>query len=89
MNTELGIVTQNGNVSIYTPDSTAVKQVIYDADTKNLDIQYIGGKWYRYRNVSDEVFQNLVQASSVGKFVNKNIIAYYEYDEIHESDLRI
>ena len=59
--------------------STNIKGSIYDRDTKELIIEFNGGRKYTYENVSDVVAANLRRAKSQGVFFNKEIARNYKY----------
>jgi hypothetical protein len=47
--------------------------VRYDRAVRELDITFISGKTYRYKNVPLEVYVALLQAESKGEFFNNSI----------------
>jgi hypothetical protein len=53
--------------------SSTVRSVRYDHDTRALDITFIGGKTYRYLNVPLDVYVAFIGAKSKGEFFNDNI----------------
>ena len=53
--------------------STNIKGSIYNRETKELIIEFNGGRKYRYDEVSDVVAANLRRAKSQGVFFNKEI----------------
>lgn len=61
-------------------DSTAVLKIGHDG--YNLFVQYVGGNWYKYRNVPETVFEQLCNANSlghsVGRLINKEIKPKYK-----------
>lgn len=57
-------------------ESSAVLNVGYDGDA--LFVQFVGGEWYKYRHVSETVFDELCKAESVGQFVNEHIKPVYK-----------
>lgn len=57
-------------------DSSAVLKVGYDG--VNLLVQYVGGDWYKYHNVSAVVFERLCNADSAGEFINKEVKPKYK-----------
>lgn len=56
--------------------SSAVLKLGYDGDT--LFVQFVGGKWYKYFHVPEDVFKRLCEADSVGQFVNEEIKPNYK-----------
>jgi KTSC domain len=55
-------------------DSTNLKSVGYDADSKTLEVEFDQGRVYRYFGVSVALHEQLMKATeSHGKFFNKYI----------------
>ncbi|MFL5816455.1 MAG: KTSC domain-containing protein [Conexibacter sp.] len=63
-------------------ESRAVESVGYDARTRTLEVEYVGGGVYRYRGVSQRVHETLMQAESHGEFVNRRIKPYYRCERV-------
>ena len=53
-------------------DSSNVKDVDYNRRTKELTIEFIGGRKYLYRNISGQRFGAFMRADSPGKYVNEH-----------------
>jgi len=51
----------------------------YDADTQALEVQYQNGGVYQYQGVSQEVFDQLMNAPSKGTFINRQIKNSYVF----------
>lgn len=51
--------------------SSAIRSVGYDPDTKILSIEFNHGKVYDYLDVSEETFEEMLKAPSIGKFYNQ------------------
>lgn len=49
-------------------ESTNIKSVGYDVDTKTLEVEFLTGAVYQYRDVPPEKYQELLEAESVGKY---------------------
>ena len=64
-------------------DSSQVKAIGYDEETKTLAVQfkYGAGAIYHYADVSKETFDAFVSAESIGSFFGKNIkqLAFKKY----------
>ena len=54
-------------------DSSSVASVGYDRATFELEIEFRNGRTYRYQQVPIGAFRLLLQAPSVGQFVNEQI----------------
>jgi hypothetical protein len=53
-----------------------------DWDNGILIIEFKGGTQYRYFDVPDGVYQELMSAASKGKFVNENIKGRFEFEKL-------
>ena len=62
--------------------SSAIKNVTYNAHTRSLKVQFIGGQLYEYQNVPVEVYDAFCQAESLGKFFNENVKTKFNKDEM-------
>ena len=61
-------------------NSSAVDRVHHDEQTGTLDIWYSGGDRYSYFDVSQEVYEALLAAPSIGAFVNSQIKSNYRFE---------
>jgi len=61
--------------------SSAVRSVGYDATDWVLQVEFAGGAVYNYFRVPPEELARLVNAQSIGTYVNRSIKPYYEYEE--------
>jgi hypothetical protein len=59
--------------------SSNVSSVGYDAATQTLEVEFTSGIIYQYFDVPEPVYQQLIQAASVGAFFNGNIKGSYRY----------
>jgi lysyl-tRNA synthetase class 2 len=57
--------------------SSVVAAVAYDAATRDLDVEFVGGALYRYREVPREEVDGLLDAGSPGRYLNTRIIPRY------------
>jgi hypothetical protein len=58
-------------------DSSSVTRVGHDEATQDLTVEFTGGRKYVYADVPETVYENLLTAKSVGKFVNDKIKSKY------------
>lgn len=65
-------------------ESTNVKWVGWNDQT--LHVSFVSGKLYLYRKVPLEVYDRLICAPSVGKFLNAEVKGKYEYSEVPAGD---
>ena len=59
-------------------DSSAIASVGYDAAKEELEVEVRSGNVYRYFDVPQEVYQDLLQAPSKGRFFGSFIRGQYE-----------
>jgi len=60
-------------------DSSSVRRVGYEEERQILYIQFVDGDLYQYFRVPASEVIELLQAKSIGWFVNKRIKPYYDY----------
>ncbi|HKO53227.1 MAG TPA: KTSC domain-containing protein [Polyangiaceae bacterium] len=63
-------------------ESSSVARVGYDPETFELEIEFRNGRSYRYQQVPIAAYRLLLQAPSVGEFVNKQIKPRFEAKEV-------
>lgn len=61
-------------------DSSAIARAAYDPAALTLDLWYRGGDLYRYFDVAERVYEDLLAASSAGQFVNREIKPNHRYE---------
>lgn len=62
--------------------STNLSRVRYD-DSKNiLEIEFQGGRVYQFFDVPKQVFEDLLNAESNGKFFHEQIKGHYRYARV-------
>ena len=54
-------------------NSTSVVSVGYDAKAATLEVEFQGGRVYQYRHVPIAAYRLLLQAPSIGDYVNRVI----------------
>ncbi|RDZ61344.1 MULTISPECIES: KTSC domain-containing protein [Haloferax] len=62
--------------------SSNLSSVGYDESTQLLEIEFNGGRVYQYFNVPQGIHQELMSASSHGKYFHRNIKDNYSYDQV-------
>jgi hypothetical protein len=62
--------------------SSTITSVEYDDEARELDITFTSGKKYRYFNVPLEIYVELLDAGSKGKFFNDNIKGVFAFVEV-------
>jgi hypothetical protein len=70
-------------------NSAAARAFGYDYDAETLDVEFTGGRVYRYFEVPNEVYERLMTADSIGRFLNSEIVnGGYAYEEVKKPKLR-
>lgn len=65
-------------------ESSMVHSIGYDPDTKRLRVKFKDGGLYAYTGVPQSVYDKLMDAQSIGKFMRANVIGVYEAYKITE-----
>ena len=52
-------------------------------------MQFIGGEWYKYINVPENVYRQFLKAASKGYFVNKFIKPIYREENLTNQELEM
>jgi len=64
-------------MQLVTVDSSMIHAVGYDKETQELEVVYTSGKIWRYTNVPEQIYQQLLAAESKGSFMRSCIIGMY------------
>ena len=62
--------------------SSNVASVGYDPHTMTLEVEFTSDSVYQYFDVPETVYHELMNAASVGRFLNQNIKDIYRYAQI-------
>ena len=62
--------------------SESIAAIGYDDDTETLEVEFVTGRVYRYRGVSQDVFEDFRQAPSKGAFFNQHIKNAYPWEQV-------
>jgi hypothetical protein len=63
-------------------NSTNIITIGYDAGSKTLEVEFQSGKVYQYSNVPEDIYQELMAASSKGQFFHDNVMNQYDFTEV-------
>jgi len=63
-------------------ESSNLKAIGYDSETKRLRVQFSSGGIYEYTDVAGDVADEFMMAESAGKFFHKNIRNMYKTEKI-------
>lgn len=66
--------------------STSVVSAGYEADGGLLELEFKGGRLYRYRDVPSGVFEWLLRTPNKGAYVQRMIADRYAYEAVPVSD---
>lgn len=63
-------------------DSSNVARVGHDEDSSTLQVEFLNGGTYQYFDVPEYHYTGLLNASSVGKYLNDHIKGSYRYSKV-------
>jgi len=66
----------------YTVASSNIASIGYDADTDTLEVEFLSGAIYQYYNVPQNMYDQLIQAGSKGRFLNTYFKNAYPYSRV-------
>lgn len=62
--------------------STVIRSYRYDPLERQLDVEFVSGRRYRYHEVPDDVYERMRRAFSKGEFFNVNVRDRYRFTEL-------
>lgn len=62
--------------------SSNIASIGYDYDTEILEVEFLNGSVYEYRNVTSVIYEELMNAASHGSYFNREIRMTYSYEKI-------
>lgn len=64
-------------------NSSNIRSIGYDLQVAVLEVEFTSGDIYQYYDVPEHLYQEFLRASSLGGFLNDNIVKYhYRYRKI-------
>jgi len=63
-------------------NSSNIQSIGYDVQSTTLEVEFTSGDVYQYFDVPDFLYQQFLNASSHGQFLNDNIRYNYRYQKI-------
>ncbi|PSQ70958.1 MAG: KTSC domain-containing protein [Bacteroidetes bacterium QH_9_67_14] len=66
-------------MQLTTVESSMIHAAGYDAEGRELEVVFNSGKVYRYRDVDEDVFEELLDAESKGRYMQAHVIGVYPY----------
>jgi hypothetical protein len=62
--------------------SSTIQSIAHDPSTETLEVKFNNGSTYRYSDVPASVHSDLMDSSSVGKFLNSHIKGQYSHEQV-------
>lgn len=62
--------------------SSNINSIGYDPDTETLEVEFLNGTIYQYFNVPRNMYDQLMQEGSKGRFLNTYIKNAYPYSRV-------
>lgn len=66
----------------HTVSSSSIERVAYDSSSMTLTVEFKHGGAYQYFDVPDQIYQELVNASSPGQYLAQNVKSAYRYSRM-------
>ena len=63
-------------------NSSNIKSVSYDSDTKDMTTVFKGDSKYVYRDIPSDTYKKFTESNSAGKFFYSNIKNHYKYSKL-------
>ena len=63
-------------------NSSNIRSIGYDPQLTTLEVEFTSGDIYQYFNVPEYLYQQFLNASSHGQFLNDNIRYNYRYQKV-------
>ena len=63
-------------------DSSNIESIGYDAASKILEVEFRNGSIYQYKGISQEIYNELMEADSVGSFLHRIIKNVYACERV-------
>ena len=60
--------------------SSSLSQVAYQPERELLQVEFVTGEVYSYKDVPQIVYTQLLQAASKGRYFNQRIRAHFPYE---------
>lgn len=61
-------------------DSEAMREVEYHASSRTLRIRFADGGWWRYFDVPEQTYEDLIAAESHGRYFHEHIRGQFKYE---------
>lgn len=75
-------MTEKTDIDMVLVESSNIHSVGYDEDKGELLVRFRSGTLYRYQDVPRSVYQGMIEAASVGKFLGQSVKGVYDFEKI-------
>ncbi len=62
--------------------SSNIASIGYDVNSQTLEIEFLNGGVYQYFDVPENIYNELMTASSHGQYLAQNIKGHYRYSKV-------
>lgn len=62
--------------------SSMIRSAGYETSSQTLEIAYVNGTVYRYFDVPEAIFRNLLDAPSAGTYLSANVIDVFRFRKV-------
>lgn len=59
-----------------------IRSAAYDDSSQVLEIEYLNGNLYRYFDVPEAIFRDLLNAPSAGTYVSTSVIGVFRFTKV-------
>jgi len=66
----------------YAVASSNIRSVGYDSQTQTLEVEFLNGSIYQYYGVPENMYEQMMQQQSKGRFLNTYIKNQYPYSRV-------
>ncbi|TXK93969.1 KTSC domain-containing protein [Methylococcaceae bacterium CS1] len=70
------------DVEMIPVSSSNIAAISYDEQNETVQVQFLNGTEYVYKGVPQHEFDGLLNAPSVGSYLNRNYKNFYPYERI-------
>ncbi|MAM40728.1 MAG: KTSC domain-containing protein [Erythrobacter sp.] len=63
-------------------DSSNVSAIGYDEDSQTLQVEFNSGATYQYFDVPQQIFEGMLDAGSVGQYLNQHVKGVFRYSRV-------
>lgn len=63
-------------------NSSNIESIGYDATSMVLEVKFLSGSLYQYFDITEAIYLSLINASSIGSYLQRIIVKNYRYSKI-------